>query len=141
MSAESRHAKRQREAPIVHEDLLVHARLMWQKDPSHPRSTGSEDRDFREYFGCSILVALVIWKMICDLQFQPAGGNHYHLLWALCYLKQYPKTRAMSSICNRADPTTWRKWVWLFIPAIAALEDYVVSTSSGWVCFLVHPHH
>ena len=119
--------KRQRPAALQVEDLYVAARLMWRLDPSNPRSTGSEDRDFREYFGCNVLNALIIWNLLRNLDFLPESGSHHHFLWSLCYMKQYPKTRAMCSICGGIDPATMRKWVWAYIAAIACLEEHVVS--------------
>ena len=124
-------SKRQRSVSVRVDDLLVHARIMWRNDPSNPRSTGSEDRDFREFFGCNVLNALVIWNLLLNLELLPAMGSHYHFLWALCYLKQYPKVKAMSALCGGVDPATWRKWVWAFISAIASSEAFVVSGSCG----------
>ena len=126
--------KRQRTAPLAVGDLLVVARLMWRKDPCNARSTGTEDRDFREYFGCNVLNALIIWNMLCNLDYLPESGSHHHFLWALCYLKQYPKTRAMCTICGGIDPATMRKWVWQFISAIACLELHVVSYPCAYSC-------
>ena len=126
-------AKRQRSVPVALEDLLVHARIMWRNDPSNPRATGSEDRDFREFFGCNVLNALLIWNMLVNTGFLPALGSHHHYLWALCYLKQYPKTKAMCTLCGGVDPTTVRKWVWAFISALSALEDFVVSTGETMI--------
>ena len=120
-------AKRQRSTPVTVNDLLVHARIMWRNSPFEPRATGSEDRDFREFFGCNVLAALTIWNMLENMGFLPALGSHHHFLWALCYLKQYPKTKAMCTLCGGVDPATMRKWVWSFISAIASLEEHVVS--------------
>ena len=102
-------SKRQPSASVAVDDLLVHARIMWRNDPSNPRSTGSEDRDFREFFGCNVLNALVIWNLLLNMQLLPSMGSHYHFLWALCYIKQYPKVKAMSALCGGVDPATWRK--------------------------------
>ena len=127
MSNTRSRTKRQRASELQLEDLLVAARMMWNKDPSKPRSTGSEDRDFREYFGCNVLNALIVWNLLGNIGLMPESGSHHHFLWSLCYMKQYPKTRAMCSICGGIDPATMRKWVWQYIGAIACLEENVVS--------------
>ena len=125
--AERARLKRQRQAELRVDDLLVSARMMWRLDPSKPRSTGTEDRDFREYFGTHVLNVLYLWELIVGLDMVPDGGSHHNLLWALHYMKAYPKTRAMCSTCGGVDPKTMRKWVWEFITAIAGLEEILVS--------------
>ena len=136
-AADGQRTKRHRPVALNTEDLLVVARLMWRLDPSKPRSTGSEDRDFREYFGCNVLNALIIWNMLGNLLLMPDSGSHHHFLWALCYLKQYPKTRAMCTLCGGVDAATMRKWVWKYTAAVASLEEYVVSSATSYL-FVLH---
>ena len=44
------------------EDILQIARSMWHRDPTKVRSTLTEDRDFREFFGCGAQIAIMLWK-------------------------------------------------------------------------------
>lgn len=49
-----------------------------------------------------------------------------HLLWALHFMKCYPTENQMASTVNE-DEKTLRKWVWIFIDALAGLKSEVVS--------------
>ncbi len=61
----------------------------------------------------------------------PEGGRPKHLLWALHFMKVYPKQSpgclAVGASTGAVDPKTHRKWVWAFIDAVANLVDTVVS--------------
>ena len=119
--------KRQRLTSLEVEDLLSIGRAMWRRDPSRPRSTQTEAADFRQYFGCSVLNALIVWNMLVNLDLLPEYGQIHHFMWTLCFMKLYTKTRPMCALCGGIDPGTLKKWVWPFIAAIAALEEHVVS--------------
>ena len=41
--------------------ILEYAREMWGRNKENVRFIASEDRDFRELFGCSSLVACNLW--------------------------------------------------------------------------------
>jgi hypothetical protein len=60
----------------------------------------------------------------------PEGGRPKHLLWALHFMKVYPKQSpgclAIGASAGAVDPKNHRKWVWAFIDAIANLVDTVV---------------
>ena len=48
-------------------DLMRLARSLWfPTDPHKQRSEQEEDRDFREWFGCSAPVALKTFYLLCD---------------------------------------------------------------------------
>jgi hypothetical protein len=49
-----------------------------------------------------------------------------HLLWALHFMKCYPTEKQMSSAVKEDDKTL-RKWVQIFIKALAGLNSKVVS--------------
>ncbi len=61
----------------------------------------------------------------------PEGGHPKHLLWALHFMKVYPKQSsgclAIGVLANVVDPKTHCKWVWAFIDAIANLVDTVAN--------------
>lgn len=126
-----RGGKRQREVDPTVSDVMLVARKMWQRKNPYVGSTAQqEDRDFRESFGCGPFVALESWNMLCTLQYLPDGGTMEHMFWALLFKKQYCKTKALRTLCGGDDAKTIRKWVWLFIDALAELESSVVSTCS-----------
>ncbi len=58
-------------------------------------------------------------------------GRPKHLLWALHFIKVYPKQSpgcsTVGASAGAIDPTTRRKWVWAFIDALASLVNVTVS--------------
>lgn len=106
--------------------MLEYAREMWSRDKGNTRSIASEDRDFREFFGCSLLVACNLWQLLLDCSLLPDGVYIYHLLWSLMFLKVYSKERIMCTLAG-VDKKTFRKWIWIFINAIVNLSPDIVS--------------
>ena len=90
------------------------------------RSEQVEDCAFREMFGCSVLTSIIAWKLLSRYDMLPCGGKIHHLLWTLFFMKTYSKSKVMASTAG-TDEKTMRKWVWLFIPALASLHTVVVS--------------
>jgi hypothetical protein len=121
--------KRLRTADIELADVIRHARMIWGRDPDSARTTMTEDRSFREYFGCGAQTALALWALILCSGAIPDGGSLQHMLWTLLFMKVYAKSEIMSRLTGGADKTTIRKWVWQFIVAIASLESQVVSVT------------
>jgi hypothetical protein len=89
----------------------------------------TEDRCFREHFGCGAQTALALWALIVSSAMLPEGGSLHHTLWTLLFMKVRAKSEVMSRSCGGADKTAIRKWVWLFVPAIASLESLVASVT------------
>ena len=44
--------------------LMRVAMDIWERDPSIVRSKMIEDRRFREFFGCSAVVVLSVWRIL-----------------------------------------------------------------------------
>jgi hypothetical protein len=124
-----RNNKRQRPVRPEVQDLLRLARVIWSRDPDKVRTTQTEDRDFRELFGCGVLVALSLWGLLLTTDLLPEDGTLEHLLWTLMFMKVYAKQKTMCSLCGGIDPQTLKKWTELFIEAISYLEPMVVSES------------
>ena len=119
--------KRQRsEAPHA-DDVLRIVRGIWGRDGLRERSTQTEDLEFRSFFGCSVAVFLSLWSLLGTTDTIPEGGTITHLLWTLLFLKVYSNAKSLCALVGGVDPETFRKWTWLFIPAIANLEPLVVS--------------
>ena len=93
--------------------------------------SSTETRLFREFFGTSVRVVETVWELIIHNELRPMGGRPEHLLWALYFLKVYPKQGpgclTVGASNGAVDPKTHRKWVWAFIEAISELVDVVVS--------------
>ena len=90
-----------------------------------------EARRFREFFGTSLVVVEQIWELLERESLLPDGCNPKHLLWALQFMKVYPKQSPGCSVVGGSgeavDPKTHHKWVWMFLDAIAELSGEVVS--------------
>jgi hypothetical protein len=133
-----RQNKRQRPVRPEAQDLLRLARvIIWSRDPDQARSTQTEDRDFREHFGCGVLVALSLWGLLLTTASLPDGGTLEQLLWTLLFMKTYAKQKTLCSLCGGIDPQTLQKWVKLFVEAISSLEPKVVRNNmidSGFAC-------
>lgn len=121
--------KRVRAEQATVADLMLVARILWEKADPHQRGTAQqEDSKFRQSFGCGPFVALAVWSMLERLQLVPPDGTIEHLLWTLQFMKVYGKTDNLCRLCGGCDAKTLRDWVWKFIEAIADLEPYVVRS-------------
>ena len=119
--------KRKRASPVSPADFMEEARRMWRRDPVNPRSDKQEDRDFRENFGCGVIVVHCVWMMMESRGLILNDGMIHHLLWTLMFMKTYTKEKTICALVGIRDPKTLKKWVWLFIDSISDLESSVVS--------------
>ena len=108
-------------------NLMEIARGMWGRDNKEKRCENTEDRDFREFFGCGCVVATKTYELLAAEDLLPIGGHLEHFLWALMFMKIYGKERNLCTLAGGVDKKTFRKWAWLFVVAIAYLEAKVVS--------------
>ena len=80
-----------------------------------------------------MLIVKKIWELLDrdSLLPEPEGGCPKHLLWALHFMKVYPRQSpgcsAVGAFARAVGPKTQRKWIWAFINAVANLDDVVVS--------------
>ena len=115
----------------VSPDFETLARDIQNRATHHVGAASTEKRHFREFFGAPIHVVEIVWELIKRDSLLPEGGRPKHLLWALHFLKVYPKQSpgcsAVGASAGAVDPKTHKKWVWLFIDAIVGLMDVVVS--------------
>ena len=97
----------------------------------HGRSAPLEAqiKTFVSLYGLNPLQTFMVWEMM-DI---PANGRPKHLLWSLFLLRQYDCTPVLCHLFN-VSPKTWRKWVWPFVEAIAALK---VVSFIGWLSSMV----
>ena len=61
-----------------------------------------------------------------DIQQKKPPYKPKHLLWALHFMKTYKTEEVLASTLGHCDESTLRKWIWIFIEAIAALKNDVV---------------
>ena len=128
--------KRAREEAPTLNDLMVEARRIWKrnKDPSIAASAQTEDRTFWEFFGCGPFVLFAIWSRLIIKECLPEGGTMEKLLWSYLYMKVYAKMAVLCVLCGGIDTKTLRKWVWLFITAVAEMEPGYVRDIVMLVC-------
>jgi hypothetical protein len=122
----AREKKRQRPVRPEVQDFLRLARIVWSRDPEKARTTQTEDRDFREHFGCGVLVALSLWGLLLTADLLPDDGTLEHLLWTLMFMKTHAKQKTLCSLCGGTDSQTLKKWVELFAEAVSSLEPTLV---------------
>ncbi len=76
-------------------------------------------------------VVEILWELVVWDKLRPRGGRPEHLLWALYFMKVYPKQGlgclVIGASAGAINPKTHRKWVWAYIEAIAELVDVLVS--------------
>ena len=128
--------KRKRMSNPVARDFLLIGKDIQNKAGRPIGSMGTEDRNFREFFGTGPFVVAKLWTLMTDHDFIPPDGEITHLMWTLHFLKAYPRQGAVCSTVGGSsgaiDPKTFRKYIWPFIRAMADLEPAVVSIN----CFL-----
>ena len=92
-----------------------------------------EDRRFREFFRCSVVVAILVWRRLSHTSQILFSGEPKHLLCALLLMKVHPNEEVMYKLIVIKDSKIFRgrvkNLVKDFIEAIADLELDVVSYS------------
>ena len=88
----------------------------------------TEDRRFWDFFGCSSVVALTIWRKLGLASLVPDNRTMECLMWTLLFMQLYPKKEAICVVIKVHDSKTYRKRIWSFIEAIADLAGQVVSS-------------
>jgi len=135
MSGSGRGAKRLKvDAPVV-DDFYRLAKHLQNRSGASVGAFSIEDRRFREYFGCGASIALLVWTMLGTYDAIPDGGAIIHLLWALYFMKNYPKQEQGSDNAGGSggavDRKTWAKHLWPFIFGVSYLEQFVVRYFFG----------
>ena len=99
--------------------------MIWNKDGFSARSLQSENRDFREYFGCSSQVVADLWTILVKNDVVPINGSINKLLWTLFFLKKYT-TEAVLVNTIKVDRKLFRDTIWSFIEMIPLIQSEVV---------------
>ena len=129
--------KHGREQHKANEDVHPGGQRFYTGRKGHPNkagrpigSVGTEDRNFREFFGAGPFVVAKLWILMMDQDLIPPDGEIKHLMWTLHFLKAYPRQGAVCSTVGGSsgaiDPKTFCKYMWPFIHAMANLESVLV---------------
>lgn len=89
---------------------------------------------FKMKFGVTVEVCVLVWnRMVNRLNRYPYGNeydnlNPMHMLYALIFLRMYPKSRQINGLLDKTVcHKSFKKWTSFVIRAIAALSSEVVS--------------
>jgi len=85
------------------------------------------DRKHLAFFGTTPFICSLLWAMLEPLRKMPTGVKPVHLLWSLLFMKTCGTEAINCALVGGPDEKTFRKWTWIFIDAIAALESQVLS--------------
>jgi hypothetical protein len=121
-------AKRVRHGPTDLERILEIGREAMRRSKKGDLNTTSltEDRRFREMFGCCLLVAHDVWTRLRDNGSLESMAIE-DMMRALIFFKSYGREGTISIMVGTIDEKAYRKRLWPMIEAIGALESVVVS--------------
>ena len=94
---------------------------------------------FKATFGVTPSVCAIAYnRMVSYLRRHPARPafdrlSPIHMLWALYFLKQYPRQRQVATILGRVSFVTFRKWTHFVILNLANMKDEVVSINRTFI--------
>ena len=72
-------------------DFEALARVIQNRASHRVGAAMTETQHFREFFGMSVLCIEKTWALLERDSLLPEGGRLKHLLWALHFMKVYPK--------------------------------------------------
>ena len=75
------------------EDFLLIGKDIHNKSGRGIRSSLTEERTFREFFGTTKVVVAKLWDLLLQWQMIPEDGTTNHIMWALFFMRAYPKVR------------------------------------------------
>jgi hypothetical protein len=112
------------------------ARDIQNRASHHVGAATTETWHFRELFGTSVLVVKTVWELLERDSLLPEGGHPKHLLWALHFMKVYPKQSpgclTVGASAGAVDPQTHRTASGSGLEAVANLVDVMVSKITVW---------
>lgn len=97
----------------------------------------TQEARFKSHFGTQPRICSDVWTRINPAASMPTGAKPVHLLWALMFLKLYSSESVLCTLASAGeavDEKTLRKWVWMFVPAIADITNDVVSSIFFILC-------
>ena len=125
--------KRMRETQPTAEDVILIGRDIQNKS-GLGNGSARDERTFREFFGTTAVIVLKVWLLLTTHCMCPEAGTIQHLMWALHFMRAYPKEAVVCTVVGGSggaiDPKTLRKYIWPFIHALAEVSPLVVSPLS-----------
>lgn len=96
-------------------------------------------RRFSSFFGTTLSVTYLLWcKLMMDIPLcERPGVIIIHLLWTLMFLKTYQTTSVLAIKC-KVDEKTYRKYVWLVIKMVGAIDDVVSINTDDLTTIFYH---
>ena len=126
----------------IYDEFVYEVRAIQNRLGRRAGTSFMESRRFRDFFGTSSAVAMILWDLLVEHGLLPHKGKIKHLLWALYFMKVYATESATCSVLGGSqgaiDPKTLRKWVWPFIYAIDYLTSEVVSVILIYLSIFFH---
>ena len=116
---------------LTAEDFKQVANQVLRNNPN--RNESELLKDYISFFGSCPATCAELWNRL-----QPVQNIHRHalpkyLLWAMVFLKKYSDEKTHCKIVGIKDPKTFRRWSWLFVEAIASLEQQVIRFERRFV--------
>lgn len=93
-------------------------------------SQKTNERRFASSYGCSWHVCAETWNLLWDTEHPIMSRKRVerkHFLWALALMKSGESEHSIAGKLGLKSEKTLRKWAWLFIVAIADLDNTKVS--------------
>ena len=129
--------KRIREMEPLPEDFILIGKDIQNKS-GQSGAPLTEVRAFREFFGTTAVVVVKLWSFLLQGGMIPEQGRTNHLMWALFFMRAYPKAGVTCAMVGGSGgaigPKTLWTYIWPFTHAIAELEPVVVSFSFLLFC-------
>ena len=96
-------------------------------------------RRFSSFFGTTLSVTYLLWcKLMMDIPLcERPNVIIIHLLWTLMFLKTYQTTSVLAIKC-KVDEKTYRKYVWLVIKMVGAIDDVVSINTDDLTTIFYH---
>ena len=100
---------------------------------NHARVDSEKLKEHASMFGVSPPVVAEVWDRINPVANVHQQSEHKHLLWAMLFLKKFHDDLSLCKIVGAKDPKWHRKWCYLFVDAIAALDGQVIRWNNRFV--------
>lgn len=88
-------------------------------------SETTRERNFSAFFGTTATVCVTLWALA---EVEDSSTKPVHLLWGLMLMNLYASESVLCTLTGGVDEKTFRKWSWIWITAVGALSDTVVSS-------------
>jgi len=88
------------------------------------------DHRFAGAFGMDPNRCATIWNMLETCGMKKKGRHPKHLMWMLMWLRVYATEEILHALSGCHENTV-RKWVWIYVEAVASMEHVVSRNNQG----------